>query len=64
MSATSMCAMASGVDRIRNFFLDQDPKLFVPAPDQARMKEHINKNFISNLKILDCGLQIKVSIRL
>ena len=53
-----MCAMASGVDRIRNFFLDQDPKLFVPAPDQARMKEHINKNFISNLKILDFAVAL------
>ena len=40
----------SGSGRIRIFFLDPDPDLFVPDP--ARMKEHIYLKFISNFSPL------------
>ena len=41
--------------RIRNFFLDLDPELFVLDPDPERMKEQKGKHLfkISGLWILD-----------
>ena len=34
-----------------------DQELFVPDPDPTRMKEQMNKSFISNFRPVDSGLK-------
>ena len=43
-----------GSRRIRNFFLDPDPELFVPGP--ARMKEQKNLKYLIFFRPVDFGL--------
>ena len=48
--------------KAKNYFLVSsvvysDQELFVPDPDPTRMKEQMNKSFISNFRPVDSGLK-------